>query len=189
MSFQDKIWYLPPFAVVNPKKPDKLRIVFDCAAQCQGRSLNNQCHQGPDLNNRLFDVLLRFRQHHFAVMGDIESMYHQVKIPDHDRDALGFLSYDCNGDLIHCRMTSHLFGGIWCAASSTYALRRLLHDNPDVDDTVADTIVNAFYVDDCLLSVSKKQDAIKAVQGTKELPAQAGFKLTKFVANDVDVLA
>ena len=27
------IWYIPHHAVVTPKKPDKLRIVFDCSAK------------------------------------------------------------------------------------------------------------------------------------------------------------
>ena len=30
-------WYLPHHPVINPKKPGKLRIVFDCAATYQGR--------------------------------------------------------------------------------------------------------------------------------------------------------
>ena len=46
--------------VVNPKKPEKLRVVFDCAAKYKGRSLNEELLQGPDLNNTLVGVLLRF---------------------------------------------------------------------------------------------------------------------------------
>ena len=37
-----QIWYVPHHGVVNPKKPEKLRIVFDCAVQFQGSSLNDQ---------------------------------------------------------------------------------------------------------------------------------------------------
>ena len=106
---ENKVWYLPHHAVLNPKKPDKLRVVFDCAAKHAGLSLNDRCYQGPDFNNRLIDVMLRFRQHQYAVMGDIEAMYHQVKIPIYDRDALRFLWFDGAGNIIHCRMTSHLF--------------------------------------------------------------------------------
>ncbi|XP_071804851.1 uncharacterized protein [Asterias amurensis] len=35
-------WYLPHHNVTNPNKPDKLRIVFDCAAEYAGTSLNKQ---------------------------------------------------------------------------------------------------------------------------------------------------
>ncbi|BHF59483.1 Ribose-phosphate pyrophosphokinase 2 [Sparganum proliferum] len=45
-----KHWYLPHHPVVNPRKPEKNRVVFDCAAKCQGVSLNDNLYQGPDLN-------------------------------------------------------------------------------------------------------------------------------------------
>ena len=46
----------------------------------------------------------------------------QVKIPETDRNALRFLWYDDDENIVSYRMTSHLFGGIWCSSSSTYAL-------------------------------------------------------------------
>jgi len=45
-----KVWYLPHHPVLNPKKPEKCRIVFDCA-KYGGSSLNDHVHQGPDLTN------------------------------------------------------------------------------------------------------------------------------------------
>lgn len=127
INAEGKVWYLPHQAVVTDKKPDKLRVVFDCASKYQGESLNMKCLQGLDLNNKLLSVLLRFREHQYAFTGDVEAMYNQVKIPIYDRNALRFL-WDGDGILRHFRMTSHLFGGIWCASSATYALRRTLHD-------------------------------------------------------------
>ena len=35
-----KRWFIPHHAVFNPKKPDKLRVVFDCAAEYQETLLN-----------------------------------------------------------------------------------------------------------------------------------------------------
>ena len=64
-------WYIPHHCVLNPNKPDKLRVVFDCAAKCNGVSLNDRVLQGPDLTNNLIGVLLRFREHEVAVMADV----------------------------------------------------------------------------------------------------------------------
>ena len=183
-----KVWYLPHHAVVTDKKPGKTRIVYDCAAKYEGESLNDKCLQGPDLNNKLLHVLLRFRQYQYAIMSDVEAMYYQVLIPPDDRDALRFLWFDTDGNVRHYRMTRHVFGGIWCAASSTYALRRVLHDADDPDPIVSDTILRSFYVDDCLRSTASKDEAIAIIKGATSLLSTAGFKLTKFVANDADIL-
>jgi len=181
------VWYLPHHAVINDKKPEKLRIVFDCASRYLGESLNEKCLQGPDYINKLLGVLIRFRQDEYAVMGDIESMYYQVKVPTEQRDYLRFLWYDNVGSLIHCRMTCHVFGGVWCASSTTYALRRTVEEF-EPSPIVADTVLRSFYVDDCLRSEQSKSQVLEVVRGTADLLAKAGFKLTKFVANDYDVL-
>ena len=63
---------------MNQKKPEKVRIVFDCAAKYNGKSINYRVLQGPGLTNSLFGVLCRFRQEKVAIVADIEAMYHQV---------------------------------------------------------------------------------------------------------------
>ena len=75
-----KVWYLPHHPVFNPRKPEKCRVVFDCAAKYGGLSLNDHIHQGPDLANKLVGVLLRFREGPLAFMADIEAMFHQVRV-------------------------------------------------------------------------------------------------------------
>jgi len=184
-----RVWYLPHQAVLNDKKPDKVRVVFDCASKFGGQSLNDKCLQGPNLTNELLHVLLRFRQHEYAVTADVEAMYHQVRVPSNDRDMLRFLWYDDAGNLLHLRMASHLFGGVWCSSVSSYALKRVLRDNGDVSALISDTISRSFYVDDCLRSVKTINDAVEVALGTKEVLRRAGFRLTKFVANDEDILS
>ena len=52
-------WYLPHHPVFHPKKLDKLRIVFDCAAKHKDSvsTLNDALYQGPVLTNSLVGVL------------------------------------------------------------------------------------------------------------------------------------
>lgn len=44
-----EMWYIPHHSIYYPRKPDKLRVVFDCAAKYEGTSLNDHLLTGPDL--------------------------------------------------------------------------------------------------------------------------------------------
>ena len=183
-SSQSRVWYLPHQAVTSDGKPGKIRIVFDCASRFDGEALNDKCFQGPNLTNNLLNVLLRFRQHSYAVTADVEAMYYQVVIPEEDRDTLRFLWYDDCGRVVQYRMTRHVFGGVWCSASSTYALRRVLSDNVVTDPLVEDTVRRSFYVDDCLSSLPSRDGVLRIVQGASDVLRKGGFRLTKFMIND-----
>ena len=180
------IWYIPHHPVLN--KPGKVRPVFDCSARYKGISLNSECMQGPNLTNNLVNVLLRFRQYPYAVLADIESMYLQIRIPESDRNALRFLWYDkLDGAVVEYRMTSHLFGGIWCASSSAYALRRTVLDCQP-SPLIEQTILKSFYVDDMLKSVQNIEQASEIIHGTSRVLEYGGFNLTKFIVNDSKLL-
>ena len=56
------VWYIPHHPVTHPQKPEKVRVVFDCAAKYCGTSLNQQLLQDPDFTNTLVGALIRFRQ-------------------------------------------------------------------------------------------------------------------------------
>jgi hypothetical protein len=85
-----KVWYLPHHGIYHSKKPEKIRVVVDCSAKYMGISLHSQLLQGPNLANNLLGVLMRFRKIKIAIVGDIESMFYQVKVPVTDRDSLRF---------------------------------------------------------------------------------------------------
>lgn len=77
-SSENQRWYIPHHGVYHSRKPDKIRLVFDCSAKHGGTSLNDQLIPGPDLTNSLIGVLTRFRQEPVAFMADIEAMFYQV---------------------------------------------------------------------------------------------------------------
>ena len=184
-------WYLPHHSVVNPNKP-KIRIVFDGSAEYQGTSLNRKVLRGPDLTNTLVGVLLRFRENNVAIMGDIEAMFHQIKVTSKHRDVLRFVWYE-DGDLTKApktyRMTVHLFGGIWSPSCANYALRRTALDQAELFDAkVVDTVISNFYLDDCLASVDTAEDAVKLVNDVCRMLKGGGFKLTKWVSSNKEVM-
>ena len=83
-------WFIPHHGVYHPKTR-KFRIVMDCSAQHEGRSLNAELLQGPDTTNLLLGVLLRFCQYAVPFMGDLEQMYYQIYVPENQRSLLRFL--------------------------------------------------------------------------------------------------
>ena len=90
-QWSDREWYLPHHPIINPNKPGKVRRVLNDAAKYHGTSLNKSLLIGPDLLQNLIHVLLRIRQHQFAVSADIEGMFLQVAVPDWDQPSLRFL--------------------------------------------------------------------------------------------------
>ncbi len=187
-----KVWYLPHQPVINPKKPDKCRIVHDCAAKYCGYSLNDRVMQGPDLTSSLVGVLLIFRQGDIAFMADIEAMFMQVKVNQNHRDVLRFLwfeNHDTNALLAVYRMTSHLFGGIWSPGCANYALRSTAEEFRDkYTDEVRKMVNRNFYVDDCLKSRDGIEETLYLAAQLRDLLAKRGFNLTKWVANEPDLL-
>ena len=104
----NKTWYLPHHSTGN-----KFRVIFDCAAKFKDFSINDKLLQGPDLNNNLTEVLLRFRQESVAFSADIRSMFHQVLVDEGESDTLRFLWWqddDWNKPPVDYRMNVLLFG-------------------------------------------------------------------------------
>ena len=184
----DRTWYLPHHPVLNPKKPEKTRIVFDCAAEYRDITLNKQVMQGPDLMNDLLGILIRFRERRIALSADIEAMFHQVLVDPKDRDSLRFLWWP-QGDLdkqpVPYRMTRHLFGGIWSPACAAFALRETLKKGKARSRRAE----RSFYVDDLLLSTDTEDEAIRWTQELQEDLKRGGFHLTKWMSNSKRVMA
>lgn len=187
-----KVWYIPHHGIYHPRKPQKIRVVFDCSAKFNGTSLNDQLMQGPDLTNVLVRVLTRFRQDRVAFMADIEAMFHQVRIPDEQCDFLRFLWWpdgNLNAAIQEYQKTVHLFGAASSPSCCNFALKQTAEDTePQSRPLVAETIRRNFYVDDCLRSVKDEQTAIELIQSLHQACAHGGFNLTKFISNSRAVL-
>lgn len=123
-------WYIPHHGVYHSKKPDKLRVVFDCSARYGNSSLNENLLTGPDVTNGLTGVLCRFRRFPIAIiMCDIEKMFYQLFVTENDRDYFRFQWWE-DGDMdrnpIEYRMMyKHLFGAASFPGCANFALKYL----------------------------------------------------------------
>ena len=183
-SRSDKEWYLPHHPVLNPNKPGKVRRVLNGAAKFHGASLIKSLLTGPDLLQNLIYVLLRFRQHPYAVSTDIEGMFLQVGVLPSDQPSLRFLwREDPTTNVVVYQYTRHIFGAKDSPTCANYALQRTARDNAKFYPEAAKAVLENFYMDDYLDSVESPEKAINRSKELVHLLHLGGFKLTKFVSN------
>ena len=187
------IWFLPHHAVYHPRKPNEPRIVFDCASECNGKSLNHELLQGPDNTSSLFGVILRFRVDEIAVAADIKRMFHQVYVAPEDRGALCYLWWPDGNINVQPRtyqMLVHIFGAKSSPSVAGYAMRRTAEDNKrDFPWEVVDAVWRDFYVDDLLKSFPDVLRAITCSKQLQNLLHRGGFQLTKWISNSREVVS
>lgn len=195
-----RTYYLPHQAVINPKKPEKLRVVFDAAAKFRNRSLNDALVTGPDLVNSLVGVLMRFRCGAVTISADIESMFSRIRLPANDQDALRFFwkpdmtspESALESPKVYQNRV-HIFGAKCSPACANYCLKRVATDMKDGADCFSaealDTIQRSFYVDDLLKGIDTTERAVSLSTELVNLCDKGGFKLTKWASNCPEVLA
>ena len=184
-------WFVPHHGVKHPKT-GKFRVVMDCSAEFQGRSLNAELLQGPDNTNLLLGVLLRFRLHPVPVMGDLEQMFYQIFVPENQRSLVRFLWWendDISQDPVDHEMCVHTFGAISSPSVAGYALRKTAYDGESTyGEAAAAVVVRNFYVDDMCKSNRNTQSAIAMIKNVQNLCSSGGFNLTKLISSSREVL-
>lgn len=185
-----RTWYLPHFGVVNPHKPEKLRMVFDAAACVDGVSLNSVLLSGPDLNPALPGILFKFRIGEVAVCGDICEMFHQIIIRPEDRDSQRFLWRQ--GDSTRrpdiYEMVVMTFGATCSPAAAQFTKNRNADENSSEFPNAVEPIKSLHYVDDFVASFSTTDEAAEVTKAVTEVHRRGGFVLRNFVSNQTAVL-
>ncbi|XP_035985049.1 uncharacterized protein LOC118558666 [Fundulus heteroclitus] len=190
-SKDKEAWYLPIFGVYHPQKPGKIRVVFDSSAQFNGVSLNDILLSGPDLNNTLLGVLLRFRKEPVAITADIEQMFYCFVVQEDHRDYLRFLWYEDNDltkAVMDYQMRVHVFGNSPSPAVAIYGLRMAAREAESEYGTDARNFIEQdFYVDDALKSFPTEAEAIDVLQRAQKMLALSNLRLHKIASNKVQV--
>ena len=183
----NETWYLPVFCI-NQKT--KYRLVFDASARYGGISLNDVLYQGPDFNNQLRSVLVRFREGPIAFAADIKAMFNNFCVPPPQKDLLRFFWFkDNNPDnpLIPFRSKSHIFGCVSSPAVSNCGLKFLASLLPTTK-AARSYLDRNFYVDDGLYSTDSPSSAVSVLKETMDLLSSYNMKLHKIISNSDMVL-
>ena len=108
------IHYIPHHAVIRrDKSTTRLDVVYDASAKSDGASLNECLHASPPLMQNISDIMLRFRGHRIALVGNIDKAFLMVHIEE-DKNALRFLWINdidkAKTEIVVLRFTRVVFG-------------------------------------------------------------------------------
>ena len=183
------VHYLPHHAVMKDgSTTTKVRVVFDGSAKTStGISLNEAQSVGPVMQNDLFSIVLRFRQHPI-VSGDIAKMYRQIRIEKGQHDLQRILwRKDSSLPIRHYRLKTITYGSGSAPYLATHVLRQIGEDNKKEHPFASEIIMRDFYVNDLLTGSISIEEARRLKDNIINLLSHAGFELRKWASNEPNV--
>lgn len=185
-------YFLPHHAVLKSSSlTTKLRVVFDGSAKTTtGISINDTQIAGPVVQNDLFSILLRFRQHVIALTGDIEKMYRQVQIDPKLRKFQQIFWRD-NPDMPikTYQLQTITYGTVSASYVATKCLQYLADLNSKNFLCSSLIIKNDFYMDDLLTGGDTIEEVLKIKGEVTSILAGAGLPIRKFLSNNSEILS
>ncbi|XP_060800865.1 uncharacterized protein LOC132901873 [Amyelois transitella] len=183
--------YLPHHAVIRQDKESfRTRIVFD--ASCKGVnniSLNDELHVGPQLQEDLRNLLMRWRMKPVCFVADIQKMYFQVFVTKGDSDYQRVLWRTNDTDEFEeYRLLRVSFGTASAPYLAVKTLQRVANDEGNDKALAIRTIHEDFYMDDMLSGADTVEEAITLARDVTNILQRGGFVLTKWSSNDVQFM-
>ncbi|CAK1601945.1 unnamed protein product [Parnassius mnemosyne] len=183
--------YLPHHAVVRQdKETSKVRTVFNASQKGNNNiSLNEELLVGPQLQDDMRSLIMRWRMKRICFVADIQKMYRQILVSKEDRDLQRILWRNCKIQPVQdYRLLRVTFG----TASAPYLAVRTLHqvaedEGRDYSDA-ARIIKEDFYMDDLMSGKDTLQDAIKVAKEIGFILQKGGFTLQKWCSNNAEFL-
>ncbi|XP_055633289.1 uncharacterized protein LOC129773669 [Toxorhynchites rutilus septentrionalis] len=184
-----RTWYLPVGTVMNPKKPGKIRIIWDAAAKVEVVSLNSVLLKGPDQLVPLLGVLFRFRQFKIAVCSDVREMFLQIMMREADKHSQRILwREDPTRDPEIYLADVTTFGSTCSPASAQFVNNKNAREHSNQFPRAAEGILQSTYVDDYLDSFGTEEEACRVSEEVRQIFRNGGFELKNWISNNKSVL-
>lgn len=144
-------------------------------------------HTAPKYNQRIIEILLRFRTYPVAVVAAIEKAFLMMSVEPKDRDVLRFLWVkDVTAgepEIVTFRFSRVVFG----VSSSPFLLNKTLQHHvkkyAEAQPTVVGKLVKSIYVDDVIGGADTAEQAHKFYDESKQMLVAGSFNLWKFMSN------
>lgn len=177
---QTKGYYIPHHPVTT-----KFRIVLDgSCSSSNGKSVNDIQLAGPNLQEKLETIIMRFRFHRFVLSADIKKMFRQIQMNDEDlKYHKIFWRFNRNDPLREYVLTTVTFG---MKSSPFIACQTMLYLADIYEEKyalAARATRNERYVDDFMSGSDTIEETTKLYHQLNAMLAEAKFSLDKWKTN------
>ena len=174
------VHYLPHREIIrDDKETTKMRIVFDGSAKLKySFPLNDTLEKGPNMLPKIFDIIIRFRYYKYALISDIKSACHCIRVNKKDRDLTRFLWFDdikSNDPKIIKKRYSVVLFGLAPAPfllSTTVAMR--MEKYRQTYEEIVIKFLQDLYMDDSVTGAQTRSDTYKLYEISKNLMLEGG---------------
>jgi len=185
-------FYMPHHGVLRQcSTTTKLRVVFNASQKTNhGVSLNDFLHAGPNIQNDLVDVIVRWRLYAYVFTADVEKMFRQIIVHPEDRNYQMILWSRQPDEPPDSYQLSTVTYGTTCAPFLANRVMRQLADDEESRFPEAAKIVRRnMFVDDVLRGGDSVKEAQERSEQVDRLLAAGGFNLQKWTSNEEKVLS
>lgn len=144
---------------------------------------------GPKLQSDLPSIILRWRQHQFALTADITKMYRQILVdPEDTRYQQIFWQVTPNAPVTPYELVTVTYGTAPAPYLAMRVLKQLTDDEESHFPRAATIVRNNFYVDDVLFGANGESTANEIRLELETLLKRGGFTLRKWMASHPSLL-
>ena len=183
-SYEGPVFYADHQPVLKPTSVSTpLRIVINPSLKFHGVCPNDIWIKGPNSLNDMFAILLKFRTHKFALVGDIRKMYTRLRTTPtekHLRRLIWRLNEEESWRTFG--VTKVMFGDRPAATITSVAIRETADLYKHVNEEAADKIKNDTYVDDVTTGTDDEENIPILKRDIATILHHGGMEMKGFVA-------
>lgn len=168
----------------------KFRVVFNASSKANNKtSLNDLLYVGPAIQDDLFSIMLRFREHRIALAGDIEKMYRQILVNESDQLYQGIIWREHQDQPLKVfKLCTLTYGTAPASFIATRCIRQAAALDGHQFPLAASIVTRDFYMDDLLTSCNDEERAIEIRNQVQGLLDNSGLPMRKWISNSDAVL-
>lgn len=191
-------YYLPHHGIIRESSTTtKFRAVFDASAKTSNKlSLNDLQLVGPVVQDDLISILIRFRQHKYIISADIEKMFRQILVVEHQRPLQQILwRFNPTEPIQSYTLNTVSYGSKSAPFIATRCIKQIglnylvkSTDRQDSQELISQVILHDFYCDDLLSGADDEHSLLHIAESVYKELGMYQFPLRKWLSNCPTVL-